>query len=215
MTSPSQIFIFTQLLMVGRGQPFSHLLFIFKILIMRRICIHNSFSRIDYMLHQFVTYIFLFSYHIVVYIPVEVIGTRFVRSRYISRTTDISPDEIPLLRVKMVNSEGTFTYPPSMCFFAGGDSLVIPAGVQRFIESKKSTLKNRMDEVASKAIQDLRIGDLTLGSDTAITEQKPDLQTQLLQETRQRLFGRNVSAWGSVLAVHDELWYFPNQIRFS
>jgi len=127
----------------------------------------------------------------------------------------ILPDEIPLLRVKMVNSEATFTYPPSMSFFAGGDSLVIPAGVQKFIESKKSTLKCRMDEVASKAIHDLRIGDLSLGSDATITEQKADLQTQLLQETRQRLFGRNVSAWGSVLSVHDELWVFPSQIRFS
>ena len=39
---------------------------------------------------------------------------------------DISPDEIPLLKIKMVNSENTFTYPPSMCFFAGADSLVIP-----------------------------------------------------------------------------------------
>jgi len=29
---------------------------------------------------------------------------------------DISPDEIPLLKIKMVNSENTFTYPPSMCF---------------------------------------------------------------------------------------------------
>ena len=27
----------------------------------------------------------------------------------------ILPDEIPLLRVKMVNSEPAFTYPPSMC----------------------------------------------------------------------------------------------------
>ena len=46
----------------------------------------------------------------------------------------VFPDEIPLLKVKMVNSEATFTYPPSMCFFAGGDSLVIPPRVQRFIE---------------------------------------------------------------------------------
>jgi hypothetical protein len=128
---------------------------------------------------------------------------------------DISSDEIPLLRVKMVNSEASFTYPASMCFFAGGDSLVIPAGVQKFIESKKSTLKTRMYEVASKAIHDLRIGDLSRGSDAAIREQRADLQTQLLQETRQRLFGRNVSAWGSVLSVHNELWFFPNQIRFS
>jgi hypothetical protein len=27
---------------------------------------------------------------------------------------DISADEIPLLKIKMVNSENTFTYPPSM-----------------------------------------------------------------------------------------------------
>ena len=128
---------------------------------------------------------------------------------------NISPDEIPLLKVKMVNSEAIFTYPPSMCFFASGDSLVIPAGVQKFTESKKSTLKTKMDEVASKAVRDLRIGDLSLGSDVAITEQKADVQTQLLQETRQRLSGRNVSAWGSVLSIHDELWFFPNQIRFS
>jgi hypothetical protein len=128
---------------------------------------------------------------------------------------EISPDEIPLLKIKMVNSENTFTYPPSMCFFAGGDSLVIPAGVQGFIESKKSTLKSRMDEVARKAIQDLRIGDQRLGSEAAITEQKTDIQNQLLQETRQKLFGRNVSARGSIVSVHDELWFFPMQIQFS
>ena len=128
---------------------------------------------------------------------------------------DISPDEIPLLKIKMVNSENTFTYPPSMCFFVGGDSLVIPAAVQRFIESKKSTLKVRMDEVATKAIQDLRIGDLSLGSEASITDQKTDIQTQLQQETRQKLFGRNVSARGSIISVHDELWFFPSQIQFS
>ena len=127
---------------------------------------------------------------------------------------DISSDEIPLLKVKMVNSEATFTYPPSMCFFAS-DSLIVPAGVQRFIESKKSTLKTRMDEVASKAIHDLKIGDLSIGSEVAITEQKTEIQTLLLQETRQKLFGRNVSAWGSIISVHDELWFFPSQIRVS
>jgi len=39
----------------------------------------------------------------------------------------------------------------------------------------------------------------------SVTEQQADLQTQLLQETKQRLFGRNMSPWGSVLSVHDEL----------
>jgi hypothetical protein len=128
---------------------------------------------------------------------------------------DISPDEIPLLKIKMMNSENTFTYPPSMCFFAGGDSLVIPAGVQGFIESKKSTLKARMDEVANKAINDLNIGELNLGSQATITEQKTDIQAQLLGETRQKLFARNVSAHGSIISVHNELWFFPTQIQLS
>ena len=128
---------------------------------------------------------------------------------------DISPDEIPLLKIRMVNSESMFTYPPSMCFFAGGDSLVIPAGVQGFIESKKSTLKTRMDEVVGKAIPDLRIGEQRLGSEATMTEHKTDIQTQLLQETRQKLFGRNVSARGSIMSVHDELSFFPMQIQFS
>jgi hypothetical protein len=128
---------------------------------------------------------------------------------------DISPEEIPLMKIKMVNSENTFTYPPSMCFFAGGDSLVIPAGVQGFIENKKSALKARMDEVASKAIQDLRIGTASLGSEATTKDQQNDLPTQLLQEIRQKLFGRNVSARGSIISVHDELWFFPSQIQFS
>jgi hypothetical protein len=37
---------------------------------------------------------------------------------------EISPDEIPLLKVMMMNSENVFTYPPSMCFF-GSDSLLL------------------------------------------------------------------------------------------
>ena len=37
---------------------------------------------------------------------------------------DISPDEIPLLKVKMMNNENVFTYPPSMCFF-GSESLLV------------------------------------------------------------------------------------------
>jgi hypothetical protein len=72
-----------------------------------------------------------------------------------------------------------------------------------------------MDDVTRSAMRDLKIGDLNLGIDAAITEQRADRQTQLLQETRQRLFGRNISAWGSVLSIHDELWFFPNQFRLS
>jgi hypothetical protein len=55
---------------------------------------------------------------------------------------DISPDEIPLLKVKMVNSEVAFTYPPSMCFFAGGDYLVIPAGKARSQHSRRVWMRS-------------------------------------------------------------------------
>ena len=69
--------------------------------------------------------------------------------------------------------------------------------------------------MASKAIQDLKIGDFALGSEATISDQANDIQTQMLQETRQKLFGRNVSARGSIMSVHDELWFFPNQVQLS
>jgi hypothetical protein len=72
-----------------------------------------------------------------------------------------------------------------------------------------------MSDVASKAIHDLNIDELSLGLEATLSDQGNYIQTQLLQETRQRLFGRNASARGSILSVHDELWFFPNQIRLS
>jgi hypothetical protein len=77
---------------------------------------------------------------------------------------DISPDEIPLLKVKMMNSENIFTYPPSMCFF-GTDSFFIPAYVQKFVEYKRSTIKSRMDKVIQELVNEedtLKIGDTNL-----------------------------------------------------
>src|SRR5918997_1615847 len=77
---------------------------------------------------------------------------------------DISPGEIPLLKVKMMNSENVFTYPPSMCFF-GNDSLFIPADVQKFVEYKRSTIKSRMDKVIQELVNEegpLKIGDTNL-----------------------------------------------------
>ena len=131
---------------------------------------------------------------------------------------DVSPDEIPLLKVKMMNSENIFTYPPSMCFF-GNDSLFIPADVQKFVEYKKSTVKSRMDKVVSSLVNEeesLRIGDTELEfGGRIVSNTNTDIQVQLLQEVRQKLFGRNVMARGSAMFVHDELWFFPNQLRVS
>jgi hypothetical protein len=133
---------------------------------------------------------------------------------------DISPDEIPLLKVKMINSENVFTYPPSMCFF-GNDSLFVSADVQKFVEYKKSTVKSRMDKVVNSLVNEeesLMIGDSKLefvGQAVSDTNNTADIQVQLLHEVRQKLFGRNVMARGSAMFVHDEIWFFPNQLRIS
>lgn len=133
---------------------------------------------------------------------------------------DISPDEIPLLKIKMLNSENTFTYPASMCFF-GIESLYIPASVQKFIEYKKSKLIPRIYEVVKKAVKDLKIGDdvndvkIQAISDIYRVNNRENLQRQILEDTRQKLYGRNVHARGSITYVHDELWFFPNQVHIS
>jgi hypothetical protein len=131
---------------------------------------------------------------------------------------DISPGEIPLLKVKMMNSENVFTYPSSMCFF-GNDSLFIPADVQKFVEYKRSTAKSRMDKVIDELVNEedsLKIGGANLefeGQSFSNANKDNDIQVQLLDEVRQKLFGRNVTARGSAMFVHDEIWFFPNQLR--
>ena len=130
---------------------------------------------------------------------------------------DISPDEIPLLKIKMLNSENTFTYPSSMCYF-GQESLYIPASVQKFIDYKQSRLIPRMYDVVKKSIRDLKIGDdvkIQRISDVYRVTDRENIQRQILEETRQKLYGRNVHARGSIMYVHDELWFFPNQIHIS
>jgi hypothetical protein len=74
-----------------------------------------------------------------------------------------------------------------------------------------------MDAIIRKVMtQGLKIGNTKLEFDEAqTTSESFDIQSQLLQDIRQKLFGRNVTARGSILAVHDELWFFPNQMQFS
>jgi hypothetical protein len=130
---------------------------------------------------------------------------------------DISPDEIPLLKIKMLNSENTFTYPASMYFF-GQESLYIPASVQKFIEYKRSRLIPRIYDLVKRSLKDLKIGDdiqIHRISDIYRANDRENMQRQILDETRQKLYGRNVHARGSVMYVHDELWFFPNQIHIS
>src|SRR4029078_157454 len=121
---------------------------------------------------------------------------------------DISGDEMPLLKVKMMNSEQSFTYPPSMIFY-GNESLVISAGLQKFIEDKKSTLKYKMDSIIKEALKDLKIEFEAEGRESN------NIQSVLLQEIKEKLYGKEIKARGSIIFVHDELWFFPNQLQFS
>jgi hypothetical protein len=130
---------------------------------------------------------------------------------------EISPDEIPLLKIKMLNSENTFTYPASMCYF-GQESLYIPASVQKFIEYKQSRLIPRIYDVVKKAVKGLKIGDdakIHAISDVYRASNRENIQRQILEDTRRKLYGRNVNAKGSIRYVHDELWFFPNQVHVS
>lgn len=126
---------------------------------------------------------------------------------------DISPDEMPLLKVRMMNSEQSFTYPPSMVFF-GNESLVISAGLQKFIDDKKSTLKFKMDKIVKEALNELHIGETKLEFEGDKVESN-NIQSVLLQEIKEKLYGKEVKATGSIIFVHDELWFFPNNLQFS
>jgi hypothetical protein len=126
---------------------------------------------------------------------------------------DIHPDEMPLLKVKMMNSENTFTYPPSMVFY-GEDSFVINAGLQKLIQDKKYVLNVRTDKVIQQTLQDIKIGEIKLEFE-GDTSQSNNVQSVLLQEIKEKLYGKGVKTRGSIMLVHDEPCYFPNQIQFT
>ena len=76
-----------------------------------------------------------------------------------------------------------------------------------------------MDKVVNSLVNEeesLRIGDTELEfGGRIVSNTNTDIQVQLLQEVRQKLFGRNVMARGSAMFVHDKIWFFPNQLRVS
>jgi hypothetical protein len=127
----------------------------------------------------------------------------------------ISPDEIPLLKIKMLNSENVFTYPASMCYF-GIESLFVSASVQKFIEYKKSRLTPKMYDTVRRAVKELRIGNdikIQQVGEMCRANDINHVQRQILEEIRQKLYGRNIHAKGSIMFVHNELWFFPSQVH--
>jgi hypothetical protein len=79
-----------------------------------------------------------------------------------------------------------------------------------------------MDKVVNSLVNEeesLSLGDTKLEfegcTSIANNNNNADIQVQLLHEVRQKLFGRSVMARGSAMFVHDEIWFFPNQLRVS
>ena len=100
---------------------------------------------------------------------------------------------------------------------------MIPYLFQLMFKSSSSTrnlrVKSRMDKVVNSLVNEqesLRIGEAKLEFvGKTVSNTNTDIQVQLLHEVRQKLFGRNVMARGSAMFVHDEIWFFPNQLRVS
>ena len=71
-----------------------------------------------------------------------------------------------------------------------------------------------MDKVVKDALNDLRIGETKLEFEGDKVESN-NIQSVLLQEIKEKLYGKEVKATGSIIFVHDELWLFPNNLQFS
>ncbi len=68
--------------------------------------------------------------------------------------------------------------------------------------------------------QFLKIGETNLEFDDNKSNTGPPnieeaIQSQLLEEIKQKIFGRNATATGSIMFVHDELWFFPYQLKLT
>ncbi len=77
-----------------------------------------------------------------------------------------------------------------------------------------------MDKVIQALVNEeesLTIGNTKVkfeGRSVSNATENNDIQVQLLHEVRQKLFGRSVMARGSMF-VHDDVWFFPNQLRIT
>ncbi|MCP8319132.1 MAG: hypothetical protein L6N95_04815 [Candidatus Methylarchaceae archaeon HK01B] len=122
---------------------------------------------------------------------------------------EVSPEEIPLLKVKLIDSEHLFTYPPSTAYF-DKNQLFISANTQRFVEFKKSSLKERVRSVLLKALQDVSIENQELSF--LGEKDKIDTQRLLFYDIQRKLFGREVRAQGRITQFRDQFYFFPRRV---
>jgi len=123
---------------------------------------------------------------------------------------EVEPDETPLLKVNLMNSEQLFTYPPSTAFFESG-AIYINHSANKFIEAKKASLTNRVRAVLRNVLQDLRLGDNTLPL-TQGEGRGVDAQKLVLSNIHQKILSKRVRARGQIIQLPDQLCFIPKQI---
>ncbi|MFQ6076611.1 MAG: hypothetical protein ACE5Z5_10835 [Candidatus Bathyarchaeia archaeon] len=123
---------------------------------------------------------------------------------------DVAPEEIPLLRVRLMRLDILLTYPPS-CVYFDDSNLFLTAGVQRFIGMKRASLKRRVQAVVNRALKELKIGEVRVEC-LGESGQRVDVQRLLVHDIRRKLLGRTVEARGNVTQLKDRFYFFPQRV---
>jgi hypothetical protein len=80
------------------------------------------------------------------------------------------------------------------------------------IEAKRASVRDRVQEFMTKAVQGIRIGDAELMAIEG-EDQWMDTQRLILHEVREKLLGRGVTARGSVSWLNGQPYFFPSDIE--
>jgi hypothetical protein len=141
----------------------------------------------------------------------ELDGRDFMRFWRETYDIGVAPDETPLVRVRLMNLDLSLTYPPSCVYFTDS-SFPMKEGVRKFIEAKRVSVRDRVQEVMTKAVQGIKIGDAELMAIEG-EGQWMDTQRLILHEVREKLLGRAVKARGSVSWLNGQPYFFPSDIE--
>ena len=123
----------------------------------------------------------------------------------------VRPEEKPLIVVKPYRFDLELTYPPS-CVFLDQHSIPVRSSVQRFIEYKKASLRQRVKSLLEEALRGFTIGDypLALSQDSA---RKIDARRLLLNDVREKLLGKTIKATGPVVEANGKLHFIPRTVE--
>jgi len=122
----------------------------------------------------------------------------------------VGPEERPLLVVKPYNLDVELTYPPS-CVFFDEQSLYLKGSVLRFVEYRKSNLKDNIFRLSRDIMENLRIDGRnteTLGD----ADSRIDANRLIFNDIKEKLFGKRVKATGSIVQANNRLYFFPKTI---